>query len=262
MTKLKDFYIWEGVYSDFAEAENSAVGKGFSGSTYLKSAKKAAKDSLAMINKGKQIPKFYKQRFTSYPAMVSIAMKSFRISRKFKVLDFGGGLGVGYLNLQECIPKTRSSILYKIVEVPEVVAHGKKFYKNLNLPVSFSENIPRSKYDFVFCGSVIQYIKNWKQQLIELSKTNPDYILLGDVFCGNIQSFASLQNYYESKIPHWFLSQQEIEEVLVSIGYELIHQDAATGIRAGHEDDLPMMNFKKKYRLRNTVHLLFKKKAK
>jgi putative methyltransferase (TIGR04325 family) len=191
--------------------------------------------------------------------MISIIMGNIGTPRKLKVLDFGGGLGVGYFHLQECMPKVKSNILYKIVEVPEIVEEGKKFYKNLNLPVSFAKNIPRIKYDFVFCGSVLQYIKNWRYQLHELSQTDPEYILLGDVFCGEIDSFASLQNYYDSKIPHWFLSKREIENQLASLGYNLIHQDAATGSRAGHEDTLPMENFKKKHRLPNTLHLLFQK---
>ena len=46
MTKLKNFYIWDGVYSNFEEAEKLALGKGFGGRTYLKSAKQAARESL------------------------------------------------------------------------------------------------------------------------------------------------------------------------------------------------------------------------
>ena len=41
------------------------------------------------------------------------------------------------------------------------------------------------------------------------------------MFLGNIKSFVTLQNYYESKIPHWFLNFNEFNEFMKNNGYKL-----------------------------------------
>ena len=44
------------------------------------------------------------------------------------------------------------------------------------------------------------------------------------MFVGNIKSFVSLQNYYKSKIPHWFINFNEFNNYLHSLGYILIQK--------------------------------------
>ena len=47
------------------------------------------------------------------------------------------------------------------------------------------------------------------------------YVFFADMFLGNIKSFVTLQNYYESKIPHWFLNFNEFNEFMKNNGYKL-----------------------------------------
>ena len=89
----------------------------------------------------------------------------------------------------------------------------------------------------------------------------PKYILLSDIFAGSIKSYATLQNYYDSKIPHWFLNLNEILDIFSSNGYELVMKTYATSRRLGVEDILPMSNFPEELRLTQTLHLLLKNKV-
>ena len=82
---------------------------------------------------------------------------------------------------------------------------------------------------------------------------------MADVFCGNFNTFTTIQNYYESKIPHWFFNLREICDEFNANGYELVCKSVSTGVRAGKVDFLPMDNFPKSHRLKIASHLLFLK---
>jgi len=97
--------------------------------------------------------------------------------------------------------------------------------------------------------------------LTDLAAYNSEYILLSDVFAGSNPSFVSLQNYYDSKIPHWFINFDELIEVLDSIGYQLKMKSYAGSRRLHFDDTLPMDNFPEQYRVKQTLHLLIQKKS-
>ena len=79
-------------------------------------------------------------------------------------------------------------------------------------------------------------------------------------FCGNFKnSFVTIQNYYESKIPHWFFSISDLIYEFQKNGYELSLHSEATGKRAGKDNLLPMSNFPKSHQIETTSHLLFSK---
>lgn len=108
-------------------------------------------------------------------------------------------------------------------------------------------------------ASALQYIENWQQTLKSLSSYEAEYILLSDVFAGSIPTFVTLQNYYVSRIRHWFLSLDELLETVSSIGYRLIMKSFVNSRRLDAEDTLPMDNFPRSHRLDQTMHLLFRR---
>jgi putative methyltransferase (TIGR04325 family) len=256
MQKVNQFNIWEGIYSSFEMAEKDKKEEGFSSSRYVAQAKLAATESLVKIKKKERIPLFHKQRFTH---LASIIVSLLDLKREIEIIDFGGGLGIGYMKCLESIPNLDNRITYNIVELDEVCKEGIIFNDENDLPLRYSNSIHKNqKCDLVFCSSTLQYIKDWKILVEEFARTEAAKILLSDVFCGYFSnSFVTIQNYYESKIPHWFFSTSDLISEFEKYGYYLSMHLEATGSRAGTVDFLPMSNFPKSHRIETTSHLLF-----
>jgi putative methyltransferase (TIGR04325 family) len=251
------FNIWEGVYNSFEKADENAIGKGFEGDIYTERSFNAAKECFEALKSEKPIAGFHKQRSSVLPPVVSM-MFSKQSSSSLSILDFGGGLGIGYMTLIESIPFKKEFIDYTIVEVQEICELSKKLYTSGE--VSYISKLPsEGSFDLIHSASALQYIESWKEILKKFADFNPKYILLSDVFAGNIPTFVTLQNYYDSKIKHWFFNLDEYLEALRDLGYQLIMKSYVTSKRNGVEDLLPMDNFPDNYRIEQTLHLLFEK---
>jgi putative methyltransferase (TIGR04325 family) len=112
--------------------------------------------------------------------------------------------------------------------------------------------------DILVTSSAIQYLKDWKEGLSNFALLRPKYIFFADVFCGNISTFVSLQNYYESKIPQWFLNQDEFVNTVTSHGFKLLSSSVCTAERNSHFTFLDMSNFPQNLQLKYTRNFLFK----
>lgn len=252
-----NFNIWEGIYSSFEQADEYVTGKGFGGVIYNERAFSAAKESFNALNIGKPIDGFHKQRSNMLPPVVAM-MFSKQVYAPLRILDFGGGLGIGYMTLMESVPIHKANIDYTIVELPEICEISKKIY--MADEVSYSLTLPEEgNFDLVHSASALQYIEPWKEMLTKFTDLNPQYILLSDVFAGNIPTFVTIQNYYDSKMKHWFFNLEEYLSVLRELGYHLIMKSYVSSKRNGAEDILPMDNFPEKYRVEQTLHLLLEK---
>jgi putative methyltransferase (TIGR04325 family) len=254
-TQIKPFNIWEGVYPDFQSAVADAKGAGFSGEVYRTRSLKAATECLAALNSEQPIPAFHKQRSTHLPITVAMILGN---KKQVNILDFGGGFGIGYMTLAESIPADLEKIEYTIVDVSEVCQSGLHLHSGRR--VVYKTELPISKkYDLIHAASSIQYIEHWQELIANFAAIKPGYILLSDVFAGAIKPYVTLQNYYESKIPHLFLNLNELLDIFSSHGYRLAMKSYVTSRRLDAEDTLPMTNFPEDLRLTQTLHLLLKK---
>ena len=250
--QIKPFHIWEGIYPDFQSAVADATGPGFSGEVYRTRSLQSAKECLSALNTEQPIPVFHKQRSTHLPLTVAMILRN---KKQVNILDFGGGLGIGYMTLAESIPADLDRIRYTIVDVPEVCQSG--LHLHAGRGIRYASKLPISaKYDLIHAASSVQYIEHWQDLLTKFAAFKPDYILLSDVFAGSIKSFVTLQNYYESKIPHWFLNLDEILDIFSRHGYRLAMKGYVTSRRLDAEDTLPMKNFPENLRLTQTLNLL------
>ena len=102
-------------------------------------------------------------------------------------------------------------------------------------------------------------MKNWRREIKKFSYINSDYIYFADLFAGNIKTFVTLQNYYESKIPHWFLNFEDFNNEMLKYNFRLISKRKMITKRLKINTTLPMNNFKKSLRLPYTLNLLYKK---
>lgn len=251
-----EFYIWEGIFDTFSQARQKAKGMGFNGDVYNSRVLIAAKECLMALENGNPIPSFHKQRNTLLPPIVAVMLAN---KNKLDILDLGGGLGIGYMTLMESIPDYRDKLNYDIVEVDEVCEKGRILFSRKN-SVNFLNKLPSScEYNLVHTSSVLQYFENWKDALKQLSEYNAEYISLADVFAGHIPTYVTLQNYYESKMEHWFLNLDELLLCFSSLGYKLVMKSYCNVKRLDLLDTLPMNNFPLTHRIDQTLNLLFQK---
>lgn len=254
-TLSEEFNIWDGVYGSFREALTAVAGPGFGGATYRDRALIAARECLVALETGKPIPQFHKQRSTLLPVVAGMMLQQ---REPLRILDFGGGMGIGYLTLCESITRHSTAVKYTIVEIPEVCAVGCGLLPASS--VTYLESLPaQGEFDLVHSASALQYIEDWAQVLKVLSGFGAQYILLADVFAGAVPTFVTLQNYYGSRIRHWFLNLNELLAVFGSVGYHLVMKSFVSSRRRGVEDTLPMNNFPASHRLEQTLHLLLRR---
>lgn len=249
-----DFNIWEGIYSSFEAADAAVIGPGFEGDTHHRRAIEAAKECLTAVKAGTPMPPFYKQRSAMLPPVIAMMLQDRDQRAPLRILDLGGGLGIGYMVLLESVPDAAKRIDYTVVEVPGICTAGRDLFGNA---ITFVETLPpRGPYDLVNCSSVLQYIQSWPQLLGDLSRYGAPYWLLSDIFAGEIPTFVTLQNYYGSRIKHWFLNIHEFMDVIARLHYQVKMKSYVAARRLHTYDVLPMNNFPVSHRLEQTLHLL------
>jgi putative methyltransferase (TIGR04325 family) len=252
---VKPFNIWEGVYETFQAAAVDATGPGFDGEVYRNRSLAAANECFEALKLGRAIPQFHKQRSTLLPPIVAMLLND---HQNIRILDFGGGLGIGYMTLMESIPDILQKTSYTILENPQVCKLGASVKGQ---QVTYTSSIgPKASFDLVHAASSLQYVENWSGLIQQFAAWGPEHILLSDVFAGAIASFVTLQNYYGSRIPHWFLNLENLLDAFDESGYQLVMRSYVTSRRLNAEDILPMDNFPQALRLSQSLHLLLRRK--
>ena len=250
---MSNFHIWEGVYRTFAEAPT--VGPGFSGPEHRRRALESAKEAIDSVKRGVTIRRFLTQRTTMLPPLVANALNA---SPLVSVLDFGGGLGIGYLTLLEYIPEVAQRLDYHIVDLPAVCDAGRELFGSTK-GISFHDSLPdaSTRFDVVLAASAIQYVDDWHAVLRALAAFRAPTLLFSDVFAGDIPTYCSLQNYYGSKIVQWFFNLGEMNETLASAGYRVSLKTHVPLERLGRSNGLEMENFPDRNRIPETLTLMY-----
>ncbi len=247
-----DFNVWEGVFSSFAEAP--AVGQGFDGPIWRDRSVTAARDTAAQARARRPLDYALRQRNALLPALVAALLAT---QERVNILDFGGGPGTSYLLLAQTMPDAVGRIDYTIVDVDSICAAGRELFNGKTGP-TFCNGLPdTARFDIVHAASVLQYIEDWRSLVARLAGYNARFLSLADMFIGDFKTYVTLQNYYGSKIRHWFFNADEFIDAVQGKGYALAlrsHCDAKILDRYG---PLPMQNFPPALRLVNTSNLLF-----
>ena len=247
-----EFKVWEGVYPRFSEAP--VAGPGFSGPIWRERSLRAAREALSALNSGEPLDYALRQRNAPLPIVSALLL-----SRKshIRILDFGGGLGTGFIVLAKALQAEARRVSYCVIELENICADGRDLLcgdKN----VTFLSGPPsEGTFDLVYSASALQYSDDWKAMVVRLAAYQSPFIVFADCFVGEFESFATSQNYYGSRIPHWFLNRAELEGVLVGEGYSLAMRADCDARILGRYGQLPMSNFPPDLRLKHSSHLLF-----
>jgi putative methyltransferase (TIGR04325 family) len=243
------FSIWEGIYKSFKEVP--VKGKGYDDKVWINSL----------------LDKYYKYindsddgiKYNLRNSLLLLLIKEmFDKSNKFIVLDFGGGLGLSYLNIKNNLI-CNYKIEYHVVEKQNVCKVAKIIYlKDKN--IIYHNSLPlKIKPNIIFLGSSLQYIEEWQMLINRLCKYSPEYILLEDVPAGEIKTFAAIQNYYDSRIPYWFFNKNDIITNIKQNNYYLIYESFYKSNILKSMNQYPMDNYPDRFRIKYSCNLLFVK---
>jgi len=256
MIAERNFKLWDGIYGSFADAP--ASGPGFAGPAWEEHSLETARATLAQIAAGQPIDYSLKQRNAVLPILVAGLLSH---QSQTTVLDFGGGLGVGFMVLMDEIKSPLSRVHYHIVELERICRAGANLFAAQPAPV-FHDRLPAGKnFDIVYSSSVMQYIDDWRGKVAELAAFQARFLVFSDAFVGDFPTYATLQNYYGSKIPHWFLNFRDFVAAVESRGYSLVLRSECSPKILGRHGSLPMGNFPAELRVPASSHLLFQRNS-
>jgi putative methyltransferase (TIGR04325 family) len=169
---------------------------------------------------------------------------------RVRVLDFGGGMGIGYIRARRSVPK-EAALAFTVVETEEVCAEGRQVHAG-NSEIEFRSSIPeRLDLDIVHVESALQYLPDHREVVRALTALRARYVLLVELTAGDVPTFASAQlNVPGSVIPYWFLNAHELIELFRASGYKLVSDRPSSRALVGL--DVPP-----RYRLERGRDLLF-----
>ncbi len=252
-------HIWEGIYNSFDECPK--CDRGFESDRWVCQETNKINRLLEATKDNKTIPSVISCQMSLLPflaALVSVNSKGGKVS----ILDFGGGLGSGYISVVAGCT-SRDAVDYHIVDTKNICRAGKSYYKD-DRQIHYYDCLPKEiqSVDIVHLCSSLQYIEDWKGLLYDIAAYNPQYILLVDVPAGDIPTYATVQNYYESKIPYWFFNVNDIISTMSSTNYTLLFNSSYAGTYLGKQQPMPQDNFPEEYRVGKSCNLLFNRKEK
>jgi putative methyltransferase (TIGR04325 family) len=245
--------IWEGVYKTFEEVPST--GSGFRGKTWIdNSLKKISALHDNFTSRKVALPSTV-NRDSLLPVLAALAGEA---RQDVTLLDYGGGTGFSYFQVAGGMPDS-AGIEFHIVEVEDVCASGRAFFKDFPR-IHFHAALPAlGRVDIVSLGSSLHYVRDWKRLLQALCGYRPRYVLIMDLPAGDIPTFATAQNYYESKIPVWFFNLGEVVAAMKRHGYRLIYKSSYCATILGDEQSLRLDNFDDAHRIEHSCNLLFTK---
>ena len=100
---------------------------------------------------------------------------------------------------------------------------------------------------------------NVQTEIANLCNLGADFIMLGDVFAGDIEPFVTLQKFYKFEIPFRFHNLNHLLVELENNGYQSIFIQDHVTVVTGKKLFYDMSNFPKKYRIPYTLNLCFRK---
>jgi len=249
------FQVWEGVFDSFQEAP--ANGPGFDGEAWRRRSMAAARDAMERLRTGQPLDYSTRQRNA---VLVTLGAVLLAQQQRIRILDFGGGPGYGLLAMLSAIPDAAARIDYHIVEVENVCRDAPALFDKVATPKFHTELPVRQSFDIVFTASTLQYIEAWRDICRSLAAYNAPYLVFSDVFAYRGTPYVTLQNYYDSKIRHWILNEDEFISAIGSAGYSLSQKSDCSVKVLDKYGSLPMDNLPAERRLANTNHFMFSRK--
>lgn len=152
--------IWDGVYADFRDVP--VEDDDYATPAHLDSIEESARAFLGAWRAGQELRLWHE-------GLALVAGCAAGKASTVTVVDFGGGLGTGYLHLkQRLAPDVR--VHYIVVEIPELVARGRRLFAEI-ADVSFCGTLSdvSVRPNIVYVNSALQYVENYANLLRQIA---------------------------------------------------------------------------------------------
>ena len=155
------------------------------------------------------------------------------------------------------------NIDYHIYDLPNLCSIGKKYFKDKmkiknNLMYYDDFDKVNKKYDIIFFGSTIQYLDNPLDILTKLLEKKSKILLFIDLYLTNSKTFFSRQMHYNYEAVHSFINIKKFENIFKD-KYKILNKSYAHTTRLNKIGLINMSNFRKRYRITNSLNYIFKK---
>ncbi len=244
--------IWEGVYEHYRDVPTD--GLGFDENVWIEQTRRMTEMLLESESFSPHVDTVFEDHAILPPTVVSLVGDA----REATILDFGGGMGVSYIHLRQCLASTFTT-WYHVVECPRVCQVGSVLLTangNMDENITFHESLPESipDLDLVYICSALQYVEDYAGLLQSLARLRPKAILLAKTSAGDVPTYVTVQvNMPGLSVPYWILNVDELVDIMASAGYALRYQSVLP--REYHQN-----NFPERYRFRRARNLLFLQK--
>jgi len=231
---------WQGVY---ARASDVPVeGPGFDGEVWLDMTRSLTRHALVQSRSAK--PWTAARSDTQLLATV-VALCA---RQPVRILDFGGGMGVGYVMLRSALAPA-ILVDYQVVEGARVCVEGAWLVDN----VRFETSLPEAdrELDIVYAASSLQYIDDHAALLATFAGYRPRHIVLADVPAGDVPTFWTAQlTVPGSAIAYKFMNLAELVQTMAKLDYKLL-------VRGVAERPIDVASLPATHRVERTCNLLF-----
>ena len=243
----KEPFIWDGIYESFDEVPVS--GDGFASDEWLSDMERYTSAALMALRNDGEIP----ENVPQYHALLSILVASLTsCDRPVRVIDFGGGMGIGFANMMRCVPE-KTACEYLVIDNEASCERGRRLFRDF-ASVKFMPHLPQvsGAVDVVVLSGALQFVEDYGDLLVKLAAFKPSFWLFTFVPAGDVPTFATSQlNVPGSVLPAWFFNVRELIEKIEALGYELIFKSALDRL-------FDMNNFPLTHQLPRQCNLLFR----
>lgn len=241
----KQPFIWDGIYDRFDQVP--VLGQGFASAEWLNDMERYTRSAVMAIDNGAAIP----ENVPQYHALLASLIAS--SDGPVRVLDFGGGMGIGFANVRRCT-SDGLTLDYLVVDNDESCARGRQLLKEFP-SVRFATKLPEEStgVDIMVLSGVLQFVADYQDVLTTLAKHQPSLWLFTFLPAGDIPTFASAQrNVPGSILPVWFFNLEELKTKIEALGYRLVFKSALDRV-------FDMSNFPWTHQLPRQCNLLFRR---
>ena len=238
--------MWSGVYKEYRDVP--VRGRGFNGAFWVAATKARTLEARAALRTRGKEPSLPAGERALLPMLAaSVAVRHGNVS----VLDFGGGMGIGYIDIRGAL-RMPVDVRYVVVETDEVSAEGRAIFAG-DTSIRFVPRVADAGRGFqiVHVNSAVQYVENYRDLIRQLAGIGAEFVLFVNLSAGEIPTYATAQlNVPGSVLPYWFLNLDEVITLLHEEGYALVMETSADRRLRGF--DVP-----RRYRLAHGTNLLF-----
>jgi putative methyltransferase (TIGR04325 family) len=208
-------YVWDGIYARFEDIPEAW--SHYDDASRVHQMRTQAAELLRNIRAGQRVGLWHEAL-----GMLASTVAAAAAGRGVRVLDFGGGVGTGFLHLLQSLPRD-AALQYAIVELEHMAAAGREVFRT-EPRISFLDAIPDTgaRFDIVYLNGVLPYVDDYRALLTRLCGLQSTYILLARLAAGAFPTFVTRQlNFPGQVLPYRFISFPELVALLHDNGYRL-----------------------------------------